>query len=434
MSPADQKLLQEAQQFVKNYISTKIDKAYTFHNLDHTYDVVKACEMMVNEVEISDREKLCLFLAAWFHDTGYVSGSYQHEESSQKVAASYLAGKGIDNEIINIVNACIMATKMPQSPANTIEQILCDADLFHLGTETFAEKTKLLRQEINNLQDRELDKKEWRQMNIEFLERHRYFTEYGKEKLEPVKQQHLQQLLEKLGKREKQAVAEKIAEPNIMVAPLQPQPQDPEERAIEKEKGKELKEKDKDKEDKKKDSRSERGTVAMFRIMSENHVNLSQMADSKANIMISVNTIVLSIMVSLLLGKLQFYPEYIVPTIILVVVCLSAVIFAILATRPNISGGTFTKEDIQNKQINLLFFGNFFKVALPDYDWAMREMMNDKDYLYGSMIKDIYFLGIVLARKYKLIRISYNIFMFGLVISIIAFGLAFVLAANTSGQ
>jgi predicted metal-dependent HD superfamily phosphohydrolase len=429
MSPADQKLLQEAQQFAKNFISTKLDKAYTFHNMDHTYDVVKACEMMVNEVEVNDTEKLCLFLAAWFHDTGYANGSYQHEESSQKIAASFLTGKGIDNEIINMVNACIMATKMPQSPANTIEQILCDADLFHLGTENFTEKTKLLRQEINNLQDRELDKKEWRQMNVEFLERHRYFTDFAKENLEPVKQQHLQQLLEKLGRKERQAVAEKIGEPNIMVSPLEPEPEEADEKSVDK-----PKEKDKDKGGKKKEGRSERGTVAMFRIMSENHVNLSQMADSKANIMISVNTIVLSIMVSLLLGKLQFYPEYIVPTIILVVVCLSAVIFAILATRPNISGGTFTKEDIQNKQINLLFFGNFFKVELPDYDWAMKEMMNDKEYLFGSMIKDIYFLGKVLARKYRLIRISYNIFMFGLVISIIAFGLAFVLSANTSGQ
>ena len=427
MSPADQKLLQEAQQFVKNFISTKVDKAFTFHNLDHTYDVVKACEMLVNEMELDDRERLCLFLAAWFHDTGYANGSYQHEESSQKIASSYLSGKGIDNEIINIVNACIMATKMPQSPSSKIEQILCDADLFHLGSETFVDKTKLLRQEINNLQDRELDKKEWRQMNVEFLERHRYFTDYGREKLEPVKQQHLHQILEKLGKREKQAVIEKISEPNIMVAPMQPDaPPEPE---VPKEK-----DKDREKKAKEKDKNTERGTVAMFRIMSENHVNLSQMADSKANIMISVNTIVLSIMVSLLLGKLQFYPEYIIPTIILVFVCLAAVIFAILATRPNISGGTFTKEDIQNKQINLLFFGNFFKVDLPDYDWAMKEMMNDKDYLYGSMIKDIYFLGIVLARKYKLLRISYNFFMFGLVISILAFGVAFMLSANPSGR
>jgi pycsar effector protein len=152
------------------------------------------------------------------------------------------------------------------------------------------------------------------------------------------------------------------------------------------------------------------------------------MADSKANIMISVNTIVLSIMVSVLLGKLQFYPEFIIPTIILVLVCLTATVFAILATRPNISRGTFTREDIQNKQINLLFFGNFYNMELPDYDWAMKEMMKDKDYLYGSMIKDIYFLGVVLARKYKLLRISYSIFMFGLIAAIVAFGLTFIFA------
>lgn len=320
MSPADQKLLQEAQQFVKDFVPTKVDKAFTFHNLDHTYDVVKACEMILTETPVDDHDKLCLFLAAWFHDTGYANGAYQHEESSQKIAASFMQGKGIDNEIINQVNACIMATKMPQSPSSTIQQILCDADLFHLGTETFTEKTKLLRQEINNLQDRELDKKEWRQMNAEFLERHRYFTEYAKKNLEPVKQQHLQQLLEKLGKKEKQAVIEKIGEPNIMVAPIEPTlpPQENGEPATKEKKEKKAKDKE---------SRSERGIVGMFKIMSENHVNLSQMADSKANIMISVNTIVLSIMVSLLLGKLQFYPEYIIPTIILVVMCLSAVIF-----------------------------------------------------------------------------------------------------------
>ena len=168
----------------------------------------------------------------------------------------------------------------------------------------------------------------------------------------------------------------------------------------------------------------------MFRIMSESHNNLSQMADSKANIMISVNTIVISIMVSVLLGKLQFYPEFIVPTIILVGVCLTAVIFAILATRPNISSGTFTRNDIENKQVNLLFFGNFYNMQLPDYDWAMKEMMKDKDYLYGSMIKDIYFLGVVLARKYKFLRLSYSIFMYGLIVSILAFTIAFIFSGD----
>jgi len=173
-----------------------------------------------------------------------------------------------------------------------------------------------------------------------------------------------------------------------------------------------------------KEKKTERGVVAMFRIMSENHVNLSQMADSKANIMISINTIVVSILVSVLLGKLQFYPQYIIPTIMLMSVCLGAIVFAILATRPNITEGKFTEQDIRDKKINLLFFGNFYNMDLESYDWAMKEMMQDKEYLYGSMIKDIYFLGVVLARKYKLLRISYNIFMFGIVASIVAFGIA----------
>jgi hypothetical protein len=69
-------------------------------------------------------------------------------------------------------------------------------------------------------------------------------------------------------------------------------------------------------------------------------------------------------------------------------------------------------------------------MELPDYDWAMKEMMKDKDYLYGSMIKDIYFLGVVLARKYKLLRISYSIFMYGLIGAIIAFGATFIFAGS----
>src|SRR5690606_35588897 len=205
--------------------------------------------------------------------------------------------------------------------------------------------------------------------------------------LEPVKQKHLKNLSEDLNKKDKKMLKEPISERTVVTNLVA------DETASIKKAGKKLDDKS---EQPKSDKLQERGVVAMFRIMSENHVNLSQMADSKANIMISVNTIVLSIMVSLLLGKLQFYPEFIIPTIILVVVCLGTVIFSILATRPNVTGGTFTKEDIKDKKINLLFFGNFFRMELFDYDWAMREMMNDKDYLYGNMIKDIYYLGIVL--------------------------------------
>jgi hypothetical protein len=107
--------------------------------------------------------------------------------------------------------------------------------------------------------------------------------------------------------------------------------------------------------------------------------------------------------------------------------------FSILATRPSVSGGRFTEEDIRNKKTNLLFFGNFYKMELEDYQRAMNQMMKDGEYLYNSMIKDVYFLGIVLAKKYRHLRISYTIFMWGLIIAVVAFAVtAFIVAGHTT--
>ena len=103
------------------------------------------------------------------------------------------------------------------------------------------------------------------------------------------------------------------------------------------------------------------------------------------------------------------------------------------------TGGTFTSQDILDKKTNLLFFGNFYKASYEEYNSAMRKMMSDTDYLYGSLIKDIYTLGTVLGRKYKLVRWAYNIFMIGIIVSVIAFALAVFFfhsgnAGNTATQ
>jgi predicted metal-dependent HD superfamily phosphohydrolase len=435
MTEAAQQLLIQVRQYVVNIFNTRMNPAFVFHNLDHTKQVVKACELLADYYKISDDDRLVLLVAAWFHDTGYSSGvPKDHEYVSQKLASEFLSGKA-DAAFITKVNRCIDSTRVPQSPGSQIEMIMCDADLFHLGTESFDERNKLLRKEINRLGDKKISKKDWHKKNLNFLNQHQYFTSYGKEKLEPIKQKFIQEIAAKSAAEEAEQVV-KIDihvpkptdnKPALSPSVLIPAPDAPVISNDRPKNGDKLKsELDK----LKKDNKVERSISTMFRIISDNHVSLSQMADSKANIMISVNTIVMSILVSVLLGKLQFYPEYILPTIILLAVCLSAVVFAILATRPNVNQGTFTKEDIQNKKVNLLFFGNFYNMGLPDYDWAMKEMMSDREYLNSSMIKDIYFLGVVLARKYKYLRISYNIFMFGLIIAILAFGIAFVIAES----
>jgi hypothetical protein len=187
---------------------------------------------------------------------------------------------------------------------------------------------------------------------------------------------------------------------------------------VEEQKEKEKKKKEKDIE------KPEKGIETMFRISSSNHQRLSDMADNKAHIMITVNSIILSAIISLLLRRLNEYEYLIVPTAILLSVSLLAMTFSILATRPSIPNGIFTKSDIDDKKVNLLFFGNFYKMKLEDYDYGMKMMMEDKDFLYGSLIKDVYSQGVVLGKKYKLLRIAYNIFMFGLIGSVVAFIIA----------
>jgi hypothetical protein len=173
----------------------------------------------------------------------------------------------------------------------------------------------------------------------------------------------------------------------------------------------------------------ERGIDTMFRTTLNNHNNLSGLVDNKANILLSVNAIIISVSLTTIIPKLDnpSNAHLILPTMILIVTSVIAITFAILATRPTITKGSFTKKEVDEKKVNLLFFGNFYKMPYEDYNWAMNELMKDKDYVYNSMIKDLFHLGIVLEKKYRLLRVAYSIFMFGLIISVLAFLIAFKL-------
>jgi predicted metal-dependent HD superfamily phosphohydrolase len=415
-------LVSAARQVATDIFQNKVSKSFSYHSLDHTMRVVRAAEEMADYYQLQPEDRKALLIAAWFHDTGFVSGeSKGHEAVSVQLVAEFLKQNHADQSLSDKVTHAIEATKMPQSPGPLVEQILCDADLFHLGTDEFKVNNEQLRQELIEVSKEDISKKKWRKMNIAFMENHKYFTDYGKRKLQPVKEQHIQALKNKDEEKDAPASSDakkaaKKEKKEDVIATVFP------EEVVKDNKDNNTPEKKKDKE-KDKDSQTERGISTVFRIMANNHASLSQMADSKANIMISVNSIILSVVISVLIRHLDENRNLIIPTVSLVLVCVATIVFAVRATRPNVSEGTFTKEDIQNKKTNLLFFGNFHNMTLPDYDWAMREMLNSRDYLYGSMVKDIYFLGVVLAKKYRLLRISYNIFMYGLIVTMLLYGI-----------
>jgi predicted metal-dependent HD superfamily phosphohydrolase len=418
------RILSAAQDFVSDLFINKVNKTIHFHTLQHTQEVVAASETMADYYHLEDEDRFALTLAAWFHDTGYSGGhAAGHENLSIELAAKFLNEHKVHQNILDKVIGCINATRLPQNPNSLIEQIICDADLFHLGTGDFREKNKLLREELNDFGNLDLSKKDWRKKNIEFLSKHNYFTSYAKENLDPLKQVYLEELNKKTGNEEKPD------KKNNKDTKVTASPQKEKKNEKKNEKGltqEEQKKLDDVKKKKEKESQSERAVSTVFRIVAQSQNNLSQMADSKSNILISVNAIILSIMISSVFDKLKTDTYLQIPFTILVTICVVSMVFSILATRPTVTSGKFTKEDIAAKKTNLLFFGNFHKMGYADYDWGMTELLADKNYLYSSMIKDTYFLGVVLAKKYRYLRIAYNIFMFGLIAAMIAFTVAFL--------
>jgi predicted metal-dependent HD superfamily phosphohydrolase len=394
-------ITKKAENFVTDLFEKQKKDEFDYHNLSHTRSVVSRSHEIAAQYELSEKDLAVLYIAAWFHDTGHLFVEPAiHEIKSNELMKNFFALQGLESdEIIPLIECCVLATRVPQAPKTLPEQIICDADTYHLGTKDFKTSNKKLKKEYISRKLIPADIN-WNKQALEFLESHRYFTPYCKELLEEGKQKNIEKLRAK-------AIKTDIKDP-VKPEPEKKAPMDA-------------------KEEKNNTNLLNKGIQTMLRLTSDNHLELSGMADGKANILISVNAIIISVILSVLLRRLETDTHLTIPTIIFLVFSLVTIVIAILATRPKISGGTFSKEDIMTKKTNLLFFGNFHKATLQEYEWGMREMMKDQDYLYGALIKDIYFLGVVLGRKYKLLRLAYSVFMVGIIISVLAFTLAVIL-------
>ena len=390
-------LIVDAEKFVFNLLSNELDTKYVYHNLAHTQRVVQKTKELVENSSISKIDAENLEIAAWFHDTGFTQKSMGHEEVSVAIVSDFLKHKKVNQKRIDAISKLILATKMGHEPQTILEEIIIDADCAHLASKSFFDYTSLLRKEWEISGFKIISDEEWMKENIAFFtSQHRFNTEYALKNWTKRKEKNLSKLIRNL-----KSLQEDLRKFN------------------QKQEALELK--------KEKIEAPERGIETMFRVALRNHITLSDIADTKANILLSVNAIIISVALSNLLPKLDNPSNtyLIYPTLIFMGFTVASIVLSILATRPNVTKGEFTKEDVANKKVNLLFFGNFHQMSLKDFEWAMGEMMQDKDYLYGSLTKDLYFLGLVLNRKYNLLRTTYTVFMIGILVSVIAFAIAF---------
>lgn len=164
---------------------------------------------------------------------------------------------------------------------------------------------------------------------------------------------------------------------------------------------------------------SARGIESMFRNSYRTQLDMIALAATKANIMISLNGLLVSL---LLLSGAYFLssdPLLLLPVTLFLITCTTAIIFAVLAARPDIDRTTRTVDDFRSDKAMLLLFDQFASLSSDEYVDAMRELMQNNDRIYSNMTAHIYTLGCIADKKFTRLYISYNAFIIGLVISVV---------------
>ncbi|MDR6406153.1 putative metal-dependent HD superfamily phosphohydrolase [Chryseobacterium ginsenosidimutans] len=384
-------ILQKAKDYVEILFKDKLSSVYFYHNFIHTtYTVNKAEEIMKNtSVSKEDQEKV--LLALWFHDAGYTESAENHEEKGVGIMKNFLQKENYPESYIDDVTKLILATKITYEPQNLLEKIVKDADCSHFASHDYNDISDALRKEWELTNVRCFSNDEWNAGNLDMLKnKHKFYTDFAKEYWQPLKEKNIKKIEKKLEKEEDK--------------------------------------KESSENKKEKESKSDRSVDTLFRVTLNNHTRLSDIADSKANILLSVNAIIISVCLSVLVPKLDTpkNSHLIIPTFLLLFSSVLTIIFAILSTKPNVTKTKFTNQDVTDRKVNLLFFGNFNRMIFDDYSYAMKDLIKDREYIYDSMVKDLYYLGKVLDRKYRLLSVTYKIFMAGIIISVLSFGYAFL--------
>ena len=387
-------LVKEAQAYVVDLLAREVPPQLTYHSLRHTEAVVKECRTLATVASLSPDDTETLLLAAWFHDVGYLDVYDGHEFRSIERAAAWLTEHGAVASRVQLVGGLIKATHRDETPETELQKLLVDADMSNLAREDFRSSAELLRTEWELVLGQTHTSPGWAELQLNFMTSHKYLSDAGKERYRKDFKKNIDEQRDQLKKKDKKSKKKSKAQVETFADP-------------------------------------KRGVETMFRTMYSNHIKLSDMADKKAGMMIQLNAVLLSVIITYLGAKSSAMgpaftrnPVLAIPMGILLFTSLGSVITAILSAQPDVTSFKWLKKSPQianNRRVNLLFFGNFTKLSLDNFQNGIRELMRQKEGLYTNMVTDVYYLGEVLSRKYNLLRTSYSVFMVGLILTVLSF-------------
>jgi predicted metal-dependent HD superfamily phosphohydrolase len=397
-------LVESARQYVLTLWNEHRDKRLVYHNFSQTAEIARLTEIVGRQSKLPDEVIETAVLAAWFHSAGYLYDYHNFSEKSAVSAEFFLAERRFPSDKIHRVRQCIITAMTNMHPKPLESQLLCDAITAYNLTESFDKRAPLLRLEWELVDKKNMSDAAWQEYLFQQLLDAVFYLSYTKTAYEPlVNQQFLKQ------KQVVDSLAAEASNPPISISKKAATSVEGAKLGNFEGVGK---------------GNLKAAIQTYFRTNMANHIQLSAIADNKAHIMISVNSILISVAISMLTYKTltNQNPMLLLPIVIFLVTSLTSLIFAVLSSRPRVSN---SPQVMGNGKVNPIFFGNFIHLSPEKYEETVDEMLRDGSILYGNLSKDLYYLGKVLDQKYRLLIFSYNVFMLGFVATVIAFLVAY---------
>lgn len=377
------KLIQEVADVIQAEWEANAPPEFLFHDVEATHALVALSRKMAGKCALPELDQEWIELALWFRMLGFLK---QADDLGQQEAADYLITY-LPKEQVEIVQRLIQSTLANQTPRDQREKVLNDTIWAFIGTKKFLDQAALLRIEQEYLQQKVFTEIEWIKFLQKLLIENQFYTPYAEGKYNKRRRKNIAKLRPLLVKARTESIKIKT--------------------------GKNF----------------GRGIDTLYRVNFRNHINLSSIADGKANTMISINTILLSIIITLssagyaLIDQLSGQSlSTAVPIILLLLTCVISLIFAVLSTRPKVTSKEVNDQLSPDRhEPNLLFFGNFLKVSQDRFVEYLAHLKTNQEELYDDMSKDLYNLGMVIKKKYDLLTISYNCFLVGIVVTVLTF-------------
>jgi hypothetical protein len=387
-------LEQKARQYTLQWFNERNDPRLVFHTYQQAAEVARLVEEIGRGNGMEEEVIEAAAIAAWLHNLGFAVQYDRGWEESRQMAISMLKKEGAPEKAIQRVYNALSGLSGKDTPVAPEAQLLVDAVHAQQYGAGFFEQSPLLKLEME-LRGQEFPAIAWAQYQLQQLLNITYYTPFAKENYAPQLARHLleqKSQLEKLHRKKDADDDDQVSRKFQLIERKLPSS----------------------------------GIQTFFRTSYRNHINLSAIADSKANIMISVNAILISVIISAISYKniTETTPMIMMPAVIFVVTGLASLTFAVLSARPKV---TMLNKDVHDKEQirkNLFFFGNFVTLRLDEYEEAMDAIFRDGELVYGNMVRDLYYLGKVLDKKYRYLTLSYNIFIAGFIATVVFFMVA----------